>query len=385
MRKREDNLKWSGNLDIFKVSLFLGVFLITAYLVVPIIMSLMYSVVRNDSPSGENCETIVGMYNEHTGHIGDTIGGTIGPLIGALGVLLTFWAFWAQYQANQQQKRDLQIERFESRLFSMLETHRNNVTEIKVTNPYVYIDEGKNVQANQVFEGRAAIHMLFKDLRQTFFEVDKLVQEKSTNGSQIASKELTFQTAYVIFVFGAYQRTRRFNSQLWQDSNVLLTNACEWIEQRQSEIRAKRYDFVGVTKQKNAAFAEETLATDAQLDQEPEFLFGRGCSRYIYHYHRHIFQIVHYIRGQDFLGEAAKQEYVALVRSNLSIHEQLLIYYHSLSVFGEQWRKDDLMKNYCILENMPLPMAEFHVIPENSYLQEVPFDWKYLVNQLEKY
>ncbi len=35
--------------------------------------------------------------------IGDTIGGILGPIVGFLGVVVTFLAFWMQYKANEKQ------------------------------------------------------------------------------------------------------------------------------------------------------------------------------------------------------------------------------------------------------------------------------------------
>ena len=39
-----------------------------------------------------------------TGQIGDTIGGIMGPFVGILAAVLTFMAFWIQYQANEEQR-----------------------------------------------------------------------------------------------------------------------------------------------------------------------------------------------------------------------------------------------------------------------------------------
>ena len=55
-----------------------------------------------------------------TGPIGDTIGGIMGPFIAMIASGLTFMAFWVQYKANQMQRADIAIERFEQRLFEML-------------------------------------------------------------------------------------------------------------------------------------------------------------------------------------------------------------------------------------------------------------------------
>lgn len=57
------------------------------------------------------------------GIVGDTLGGLLNPIIAIPATLLTFLAFWVQYKANEQQKRDLQIERFENKFYAMLQIH----------------------------------------------------------------------------------------------------------------------------------------------------------------------------------------------------------------------------------------------------------------------
>lgn len=83
-----------------------------------------------------------------TGPIGDTIGGIMGPFIAMIASWLTFIAFWVQFKANQMQRADIAIERFEQRLFEMLNLlqitvngtraiHANNEFYLKNKNEYV--------------------------------------------------------------------------------------------------------------------------------------------------------------------------------------------------------------------------------------------------------
>ena len=56
-----------------------------------------------------------------TGPIGDTFGGTLGPIIAILAAYLTFLAFWIQYRANIQQENYLKQQRFEDTFFRLLD------------------------------------------------------------------------------------------------------------------------------------------------------------------------------------------------------------------------------------------------------------------------
>lgn len=71
--------------------------------------------------------TFFGISYDNTGQIGDTFGGIIGPIIGFVGVLTTFYAFYIQYIANNEQRSqiknqelDLKVERFENRYFELI-------------------------------------------------------------------------------------------------------------------------------------------------------------------------------------------------------------------------------------------------------------------------
>ena len=45
----------------------------------------------------------------NTGQIGDTIGGVMGPFVAIAASVLTFLAFWVQYKANEQQRKDIAL------------------------------------------------------------------------------------------------------------------------------------------------------------------------------------------------------------------------------------------------------------------------------------
>jgi len=69
---------------------------------------------------------------EELGLVGDFIGGLMNPLIGISAALLTFLAFWIQYQANQDIREQFKIQQFESQFYEMLRLHKDNVNEMKI-------------------------------------------------------------------------------------------------------------------------------------------------------------------------------------------------------------------------------------------------------------
>lgn len=89
-----------------------------------------------------------------TGPIGDTIGGIMGPFIAMIASWLTFIAFWVQFKANQMQRADIAIERFEQRFFEMLNLLQNTVdgTRAILTNIELYPNKKNEYVGREVFQ-----------------------------------------------------------------------------------------------------------------------------------------------------------------------------------------------------------------------------------------
>jgi len=67
------------------------------------------------------------MSMQEKGEAGDNFSGTLSPVIAWVAAILTFAAFYIQYVANEQQKRYLQIQRFEDTFFRLLNNHQRIV------------------------------------------------------------------------------------------------------------------------------------------------------------------------------------------------------------------------------------------------------------------
>lgn len=78
--------------------------------------------------------------------IGDSIGGVLGPAVAIIASILTFLAFWVQYDANKKQNEYIRKQRFEDTFFRLLENHQNIVSSIdfKESNFYGTVKEASN-------------------------------------------------------------------------------------------------------------------------------------------------------------------------------------------------------------------------------------------------
>lgn len=63
-------------------------------------------------------------FNQDTGAVGDTIGGTTAPIVGLISIYLLIWTLIEQKKSNNKQIRFMQDERFENTLFNLLNEQR---------------------------------------------------------------------------------------------------------------------------------------------------------------------------------------------------------------------------------------------------------------------
>ena len=80
-------------------------------------------------------------------------------------------------------------------------------------------------------------------------------------------------------------------------------------------------------------------------------------------YIRHLFQLVNYVNEQEdtIIEKEKKLKYISMIRTQLSTHEQLIIYYNSLTILVKDWEEKDSHKEYYLLRNIPFPLADFYI------------------------
>ena len=124
----------------------------------------------------------------NTGQIGDTIGGIMGPFVAIAAAILTFLAFWVQFKANEQQRKDIARERFENNLFELLHFHQDITNELLLK---------CNVHSNNYQNNIRTVEEKGRDVFQLLYE-DAIVDNKYggiKNIIQISSN--TWKTKYL--------------------------------------------------------------------------------------------------------------------------------------------------------------------------------------------
>lgn len=304
-------------------------------------------------------------FNGESGPIGDTIGGTVGPLIAIVASVLTFLAFWVQYDANQQQKIDLQVERFENKFYQMLQIHRDNVGEIAIGRSTV---------------GRKAFISFFSEIKFIYLFIKNYCEEH--DDKHALSNEAIYNIAYLIFFFGCGPNSSKIILDIIGDNNKLFYTELA------ATIEIEKINYRSVSK--NGGMLKVKEKDDIYFEINIRYLPFNGHMSKLSHYFRHLFQLVKFIDEnypykQDY---KAKSQYVTTLRSQLSTFEQLIIYYNALSVLGKPWldiipnEQEFLLKKYCLIKSMPVALADFYKEPklifgnETHNLNNIPlFEW----------
>ena len=318
------------------------------------------------------CVTI----DPENGPKGDAIGGVATPLITLIMALLAFLAFWMQYQTLRDQRLEINRHHFEDRLSLMLAQQRENVNNLRA---------GKH-------KGREAAEELAGELYLTLSCIMKIFDGKISEDIKAVANLDDQQRARLTLYFNEVNND--LNKKLefimkaaygifFQGGNY-MPNA-EELEERVwlTELIKKRLADINYSINDNKNYSEILFSSSKDLAEVKELPYEpwRGHNAELGCYYRHLYQIIRFIAcyPNREMREEEKYGYAKLVRSHLSDYEQFLLYYNSLSDFGEPWNKPLCNDNAYPPQNMGL-IGRFRMIknlPGN-------INWRGL-NPIDKY
>jgi len=309
-----------------------------------------------------------GIDDKNQGQIGDVFGGTLGPFIALIAAFLTFLAFWIQYEANKEQKKqferqavDTARDRFESKFYKMLEMHRDNVSSIEIT---------KDITGRDSFE-----HMLL-ELKMCYLLIKNFYKDNSEDASPFpASDDLLYQIAYLFFFFGFKDESVEMVKELiGTQFEDLIDSVRDFLQ------TAIRFDpdvddegeGEGGEKPMKQIFVEQEDEEKVTLVWSNKYEFLGGHLNRFSHYIRHLYQTVKFVNeySNDALNDEMKYDYITNLRAQLSVYEQALVYYNALSVLGAPWLKEreigfeSFFVKYCMVKSLPPQLVDFFKSPK---------------------
>ena len=261
------------------------------------------------------------------GQIGDTIAGTTAPFIGITTAILTFLAFYIQYEANNRQQQDIKrqedelkrqesqrsIEAFESTLFKMLDLHQSSVNHLVI----------ETTSDNNEFRG----NYFLIDVLET---VDSLFAEYKKSFPDL-NDEKVLGLAYLYMYYG----------------NDLLEN---------TSLRNKFNDFLPSNE-------DLSRLQGIELSETRNFsITNHGYGVFLSRYFRQIYQIYKSIsvaaeRFKD-TEEFSEMNYARIVRSTLTHTDQVLLFYNCITPLGKAWIDESLILKYKVIKNISIPLVK---------------------------
>lgn len=288
-----------------------------------------------------------------TGPIGDTFGGTAGPLVALIAAFFTFLAFYVQYQANQNQREDIKLERFENKFYELLRLHRQNLDETRI--------EGFR---GKFIERRKAFVAMFNEFRFAFLVTKKIYDHFTKLGildREVKDEEL-IRLAYIFFYAGV------------GSSSDIVSKAMVGSQFHPRLVSRLMWYFKAMQQRHTSRTEEEIIIPGyGEAYLTIKYKAFQGHMSRLGHYYRHLFQTVKYVVNENgkLLTPEEVTDYLRTLRAQLSDFEQLLLYYNALSGFGAKWIDNKYFTEYRMIHNMPRPLAWFGIKPGVKFEKEI--------------
>lgn len=271
--------------------------------------------------------------------IGDALGGITNPIIGIGGIILTFIAFYVQYQFNKDQsaridnetderikdkvKIDLEAKRnyFDKKFYQLLEIHNKNVENISIKT-----HEG-------TYKGRESFDKIIDELHITIALLNFYKENYEFYSSIKEAYKLVFHGILNQFDVNGDNNVS-YLIKLFEISNKSIENKLNLSE----ELRKN-----GI-KQIHLRFPDLNI------------IILKGHSSYLSIYFRFLFMFVKFVDDEDeiVISYKEKRNYLKILRSQMSNTEQMLLFYNWLSGYGESWldHENQYLTNYRIIHNI---------------------------------
>ncbi len=321
------------------------------------------------------------------GPIGDVIGGTTAPIIGAVSIILLVLTLKTQKDADYQSQ-------LENRIFQLINIHQENVGSMHMK------DEDKDSKNNgdNEFSSREVFSLIKKQILSCIREIKPFVdsyggtllteefeREYAKFGISLNKKEYAIlDIAFSIVYIGVDRESlSQLETILCKRYNKDIINLVIWNSRlrpfRSAEKSHDEWDIwnrLAVSKKVKllpSLFRAYEDIEDKEIEcyiRESFPLLHKQSFRKYYsgqqfrlgHYFRNLYMTIEYISAEKTLTEEEKYNYVKIIRSQLSTTEQLLLMANSLTYLGRKWelcaeRDKKYFSRYNLIKNIPQDTA----------------------------
>ncbi len=333
-----------------------------------------------------------------TGQIGDFIGGVVGTIISAAGFIFLYLTLNSQNAAIDYQKEAFEKEKIESRFFELLQLHRANVSELSFRHSENgdELSSGRKVFKDIYYQLTYAIRLItysIKDLENKDILISQSFIDGYSNDGEIQRQLIISNLAYSLVFFGiANESYEALNNFLLKDFKTVFVNRLiefvSLIPNKESKYWKDWESFYSnITFGSNIKGhfdgppAEEDVHQVYNLKPLKDLIASKKFFKYfgghqakLGHYYRHMFITTKYIDSKA-LSFADKEEYIRILRAQLSNYEQFLLFFNSICAIGREWELNYkatqykwLITKFNLIRNVPYTKIKYVIGNQNHLI-----------------
>lgn len=365
------------------------------------------------------------------GDIGDFLSGYFGILIGLIGALLTFLAFFMQFRANKEVQEQFVLQQFEGQFFKLLDGFqvlKNNYTirgiKFKKDNRIDFRDfdktkkqelfrkyeenvskgrleevenykldnvlshllvKGNEIEAKDYIDystaGNKVFQKLLVELRVVYLVFTEVYKNFENKTGSLSDKEvkMLFTHSYYILFYGVNNYSKMY-LELIKDPNLFCNSLV--IENVINDLRVIQKIFLnyGIKEIENF-YVEKKISKPLRikLNHKP----FKGYLDFLPVYFRTLYSMTNFICSTKLISEDQKFNYLRLIRNNLSEYEQTLLFYNWYSGLGKDWENENnsFFKKYKMIRNI----KEIIIIKDIDLLKELDIKKSLVLTYFESY
>lgn len=258
------------------------------------------------------------------------------PFIAILAAILTFMAFWVQFNANQEMLKNNGKQQEERQFYEMLKIHRDNVDKLQWK---IFESETENVVGLKHLNSGYG-NTLTTGLTKEYTHIPR-------NGNAVLS---FFLNELILIYFCIHE--------LWK-----------WKKLDKYDIFYAAYEifFEGIQKSSKLGCAEKGLMRKIQdkikdprnsgnfLDTDIYKKCGKigRCNVFSGHrdvlnsYYRHLYHTVAYVADSKIFEKEEKEKFLKILRSQMTSEEQALLLFNWYAGYGTEWEcKKENIENH---------------------------------------
>ncbi len=289
-----------------------------------------------------------------------------GSVIALFAAFISFLAFWVHLRSNREQEtveensieEEVSVDLFNNRFNELIRLHQTNVSAININNR---------------LHGRKTFVSLFREYKFCYHVLQNIYASQliiNSEQSELNESDL-MNISYLCFYMGVADNTIHLATSLLGQYDKSLIDA-----------------YVEALKNFQKSHNEEGHISVLEMDEQYSIRLRYkpfcGHMARLEHYYRHLFHIVKYVVSQHHISQKLKYEYIKILRTQISDHEQMMLYYNSLTAMGKPWLENGYLTDFRLIKNIPLPLADFGITPKDKFGEintkgETLFEWDEIV------